>query len=96
MGEEIDRKKLVKRVEDAYKEQVKVLKDSIYNARKMLVDDFDMSDPVAIVTLGTVFFNLEMGKRQGLARIDQMIAMAKMQEQMKEQGKGCAGCGGPQ
>jgi len=91
MPEKIKREEIMKKVEDAYKLQMKTLKASMREAAEMLRREtgYKAASDVAVATIATIIFSMKMSKEQRLAQIDQMIAIEKLQN---AQAKGCAGC----
>lgn len=101
MKGKINRKELEKQVEDAYKGQKRMLKDSLREACDILRSELGYKSPsdAAVAFVATSIFSMKLSKQQSLSRIDQLIKMEKMKRIMEQkQGimghkdSGCKGC----
>jgi len=65
-----DPKEMEKKTLDQYKKALKMLRDSLYNAKNTLEnEEYGSYDATAVVNLGLIFFQLGIDKEQGLAKV---------------------------
>jgi len=94
------REKMIKQIKKQRKMVLNELENALEDAQKMLYNKgLGGNSPSAVVQLAEFIFQINMGAKQKIAQIPQILAMQKMQENMRNKGKtsekspcGCGDC----
>lgn len=96
MNGKLDKKKILKQMEENRKNARRLVKESVRDAKKILKDEGLMgyeSSPLAVVGVAEALFRIEASVIQGKAKVDQAEMMQKAAEEAQaRKQKACEGC----